>query len=83
MQLDIPIGVCEACFQFEAIDDKVVESVEDAILVFETNNPNDVVNGSTIIVIVDNDGMRLKMALSKALQLSTMKLICRCGPYSQ
>ena len=57
MLLDIPIGVCEACFQFEAIDDEVVENIEDVVLVVEPNNANDVVNGSTMIFIADNDGM--------------------------
>ena len=73
MLLDIPIGVCEACFQFEAFDDEVVESIEDVVLVVEPNNANDIVNGSTTIVIADNDGMN-KTTLPSTFQLDLINM---------
>ena len=52
---EIPIGASKACFQLEAVDDDIVEAEEEFTLVTETNHQNDTVDGSTRVVITDND----------------------------
>lgn len=53
----IPMGALEACFQVQAADDDVAEDDEEFSVIFEAANPKDVVNGSTLVTISDNDGM--------------------------
>ena len=53
----IPPGVFEACLQLVAVDDETVEDHELFIVVVETINPSDMVNGTTSIIISDNDGI--------------------------
>lgn len=52
----IPIGVLKMCLQLEAIDDRVVEGVELFTVTAQPTNPSDMVNGSTTVIISDNDG---------------------------
>ena len=52
---EISIGASEACFQLEAVDDDIVEAEEEFTLVTETIHPNDTVDGSTRVVVTDND----------------------------
>ena len=54
---EIPIGASETCFQVEAVDDEIVESEEVFAVIIAATHPNDMVNGSTTVVINDNDGM--------------------------
>ena len=56
MSTVISPGISEACIQFLAIDDTVVENCELFILMAEISNPNDIVNGTVSIIILDNDG---------------------------
>ena len=49
-------GVSEACLQFLANDDEIVENQELFTMIAEMTNPNDTVNGTTSIIIIDNDG---------------------------
>ena len=51
----IQIGESEVCFQLLAVDDEIIESEEDLILIVEPTNPNDRVVGNTTVTIVDND----------------------------
>ena len=52
----IPPGDSEACLQLLATDDEIVEDDEHFIVMAETVNSNDIVNGTTSIIISDNDG---------------------------
>ena len=54
-QTVIPTGESEICFQLLAVDDEIVESEEELILIVEPTNPNDRVVGNTTVTIVDND----------------------------
>ena len=57
LPLEISIGSAQACFQFEAVDDEIVESDEIVSLIIDTLNPYDiVVDGNSTIIISDNDG---------------------------
>lgn len=51
----IPVGESQYCFQLVAVDDTIVESDEEFILVVETKNSNDIVSGNVTVVIFDND----------------------------
>ena len=52
----IPPGVSEACLQLQAVDDEIVEDDEYFTVTVETGNSNDMVNGTTLLIISDNDG---------------------------
>lgn len=52
----IPSGLYEACFQVRAVDDDIIEDTELFTVMVETSNANDVVNGTTLMIISDNDG---------------------------
>ena len=60
----IPPGVSEACIQFVAIDDELIEDEEHFSVVVEVGNPNDIVYGNTTVTILDNDGILKCMALA-------------------
>ena len=46
-----------ACVFVELVDDEIAESAEIFILNVTANNTLDVVNGTTIIEVADNDGI--------------------------
>ena len=52
-----------ACVTTELVDDEIAESTEFFILDVTANNTLDVVNGTTSIEVVDNDGMIKCMTL--------------------
>ena len=56
LPFEIPARSTQACFQFEAIDDEIVESDETVSLLIETLNPFDTMDGNSTIIISDNDG---------------------------
>ena len=56
MSIVIPPGLPEACIQFFATDDDIVEGCEVFTMTAETSNANDTINGTTSIIIIDNDG---------------------------
>ena len=53
----IPVGMNETCTFIYAFDDSIVESTEMSRVTAVPLNQNDIVNGSTSVVILDNDGM--------------------------
>ena len=52
----IPVGVLQACLQLVAVDDNIVEGDEVFIVMVEPFNPGDKINGTTSVIISDNDG---------------------------
>lgn len=52
----IPPGISEACLLLLAIDDEIIEDNERFTVIVEAKNPSDMVNGTTMIIISDNDG---------------------------
>ena len=52
----IPPGVSEACFELLAVDDEIVEDNECFTVMVKAENPSDLVNGTTVMIIFDNDG---------------------------
>ena len=50
-------GVTEACLELLAVDDEIVEDTELFKVIVNTESPNDMVNGTTMIIILDNDGI--------------------------
>ena len=52
----IPSGILKACIQLEATDDNIVEGTKYLTLMAELNSPSDVINGTTSVIIYDNDG---------------------------
>ena len=55
----IPPGESEACLQLLPVDDEIAEDRDIFIIMVETENPHDLVNGTTVVIIYDNDGKRL------------------------
>ena len=53
---EISMGTREACLQLTATDDSVAEQDEVFTVMVQPLNPSDQVNGSTSIIITDNDG---------------------------
>ena len=53
--IHIPIGESAVCFSLEAVDDDIVEDEEMFNLIITPLNLNDLVDGNTTIVILDND----------------------------
>lgn len=51
----IPIGESSVCFQVLAVNDKIIENEEVFTLIVEPFNPNDIIDGNTTLIIVDND----------------------------
>ena len=56
----IPIGMSEACTFIIIIDDTRVEANETRTVIVVPLNQNDMVNGSTSLLIIDNDGMQIE-----------------------
>ena len=56
LPVEISAGLTQACFQFEAIDDEIVESDETVSLIIDTLNPYDTMDSNSTIIISDNDG---------------------------
>lgn len=52
----IPAGILQACIQLAAVDDNIVEGYEAFAVIAEPSNPSDTINGSTSVIISDNDG---------------------------
>ena len=52
----IPPGIYEACLELLAVDDEIVEDNELFKVMVNAENPSDMVNGTTMIIILDNDG---------------------------
>ena len=62
MSVVIPPGYHKACFDIEAVDDDIIEPHDLITVTTMAVNPNDVViNGTTTITVIDNDGMCLKI----------------------
>ena len=77
----IPPGASEACVLLLAVEDEVVEDNEVFTITVETADPSDTVNGSTSIVISDNDG---KQSVYNIIQQSEdINGLHRCEPHSQ
>ena len=56
LPVEVPVGSIQACFQFEAIDDEIVENDEAVSLIVDTLNPYDTIASDSTIIISDNDG---------------------------
>ena len=52
----IPPGLTRSCLQLEAFNDEIVEDDELFTIMYEAVNPRDSVNGTTSLIICDNDG---------------------------
>ena len=52
----LPVGVSTVCTFIVAYDDDYVESNEIGVVTSVPLNPNDMVVGSTELLIIDNDG---------------------------
>lgn len=63
--VEIPAGESKACFQLEAVDDKIIEAEEMLTLVVETVYLNDTVDGNTTVIISDNDCKFRELYLSQ------------------
>ena len=73
----IPPGSSKACLQFLAIDDNIVENHEMFTMIAETRNPNDTVNGTTSIIIIDNDGKeRMNLLIVDKNSIDFMLKMC-------
>ena len=54
----IPPGSFQTCFEIEAIEDEIIENKDILRATVQPLNPNDrVLNGSTLITVIDNDSM--------------------------
>ena len=60
----IPAGALQACLQLVAVDDNIVEGTEVFTVMVEPFNPGDKINGSTSVIISDNDGEDYDISLS-------------------
>lgn len=54
----IPPGGSEACLKLVTFDDDIVEDDEHILVMVESTNPSDRVDGNTSVIISDNDSMR-------------------------
>lgn len=59
----LPVGMSRACIFIVAYDDAYVESNEIGTVTSVAYNPNDMVVGSTELLIIDNDGNYLAVHL--------------------
>ena len=59
----LPVGVSRMCIFIVANDDDSVENNEIGIVTLVAMNPNDMVVGSTELLIIDNDGNYLAVHL--------------------
>ena len=50
-------GVSESCVELLAVDDEIIEGSELFTVIVNAENPSDMVNGTTTIIILDNDGI--------------------------
>lgn len=74
----IPMGTREACLQLTAADDSIAEQDEVFIVMIQPINPSDQVNGTTAIIITDNDGKLTNLGMYLRVRLSFIKTpVCR------
>ena len=58
---NIPPGLTKACLQLEAINDEIIEDNEQFTITFKAMNPRDSVNGTTSLIVDDNDGKHSRL----------------------